>query len=314
MAISERKIIASICKGIKNPQEVLIGASKDDAACIRAGTKILAITSDIMFANSHFPKKMPLASIGRKAVVANISDLASMGAKPKYLVLSLGIPRGFTGLSRVILGIKKTCAKYGAIIIGGDTKRSRELTISICAIGEIEGRTLTRNNAKSGDVVAVTGNIGSAYLGLHSLLYNKSASRLLVNAFNNPKARVEEGLILSRFSSRASAMDITDGLLYTASEIARESKVGIKIDPKLITISRLAKIYAKKNKISFTHLINTGEDYELLVCLSENDFKKLNKRAGLIRIGKVIKSKGVYLDNNPISERGYDAFRRNRRT
>ncbi|MFH1471080.1 MAG: thiamine-phosphate kinase [Candidatus Micrarchaeota archaeon] len=308
MVFSERKIIASICKGIQNHASIMAGAGSDDAACVRIGNKTLVFTSDIMFGSSHFPKKLSLDAAGRKAVVANISDLASMGSEPLYIMISLGIPKSQKGLGSFIQGIKKACREYSAVIIGGDTKCSRELTVTICAIGRTDGNILARSNAKPGDVVAVTGNIGSAFCGLHSLLNNKKINRSLSFAFINPKARVTEGRLLSHLSPRVAAMDITDGLLYTASEIARESKVGIKLDSSQIPISKLAVEYANRNRIPFARLINTGEDYELCVSLSERDFERLKNKLNLTKIGRVVKGKGIWLDGKRIDAKGYDAF------
>ncbi len=308
MPFSERKIISRICNGMCNPPPVLIGAGLDDAACVKFGNRTMVLTSDIMFAGSHFPENLSPESAGRKAVVANISDLASMGATPLYVMLSLGIPKKCPGLDSLIRGIKKTCLEYDVAILGGDTKCSRELTVSICAIGETDGNILARNNARPRDIVAVTGSIGSAFCGLHSLVNSRSAPSSLVRAFSNPRARVNEGHLLSHLSPRVAAMDITDGLLYTASEIARESKVGIEIEKKLIPVSKLASSYARRNKIPFSRLINTGEDYELLLCLSEKDFERLKHKLNITRIGRVVRGKGVYLDGERIETKGYDAF------
>ena len=312
MAFSERKIIAAALKGLTHPAQVLVGPGSDDAACVRVGGKILIFTSDVMFQSSHFPKKLPSESAGRKAVVANLSDLASMGATPRYIVIALGIPQKCPGLNSFIRGIKNTCREYGTSIIGGDTKCSGELTVSICAIGEItgKGKILTRNNARQGDIVAVTGNIGSAFCGLHSLLHGKKIHHGILHSFTHPHARINEGRLLSRSCSRAATMDITDGLLHTASEIARQSKVGIEIDSKLIPISPLARAYAKKHKISFNSLVNTGEDYELLVAMGEKDFERVKKRAKLKKIGRVVRGKGVFLDGEKTDTNGYDAFKK----
>ncbi len=310
MAFSERKIIAAALKGLTHPAQVLVGPGSDDAACVRVGSKTLVFTSDIMFESSHFPKKLFLESAGRKAVVANLSDLASMGAKPLYLIVALGIPKKYSGLDSLIRGIKNTSREYGTSIIGGDTKCSRELTVSICAIGEItrKGKILTRNNARPGDIVAVTGNIGSAFCGLHSLLHGKRIHPTILRSFTHPSARIGVGLLLSRSCPRVATMDITDGLLHTASEIARQSKVKIEIKSKLIPISPLARSYSKKNKIPFTKLINTGEDYELLVAMGEKDFERARKRANLREIGRVVKGEGVCLNGEKVKVEGYDAF------
>ncbi len=306
MVFSEKHIINFITNKAKHNKCILVSAGKDDCAVVKPTAKRMVFTSDIMFRGSHFPSKMAPAQRGRKAVVANISDLASMGALPKYLILSLGLPKNYPNTKRLIDGIMKTAFEYKTMIIGGDTKCSRELTISITAIGELSGEPLRRSNAKPEDVVAVTGAIGSAFCGLHALLNNNRTT--LIGSFTKPKARVKEGLILSKLE-RAASMDITDGLLYTASEIANASKVSIHMDSPVIPVLRSALDYSKKHNISFTELINTGEDYELLVCLSERNYDKLNKRAKLTKIGYVKKGKGVLLDGKKINAKGYDAFR-----
>ncbi|MFH1447371.1 MAG: thiamine-phosphate kinase [Candidatus Micrarchaeota archaeon] len=306
MAFSEKDIISFIIEKSSSPG-VVVGAGKDDCACVSIGGKKLLLTSDIMFRSSHFPSALSLQSIARKAVVANISDLASMGSKPLYILLSLGIPRNYPHIRPLTQGFKATCKEYNTMIIGGDTKCSKELTISITAIGEARHNLLLRSNARAGDVIAVTGGIGSAFCGFHSLLNNKRTPHQLAGSFTHPKARVKEGMLLSKLP-RAAAMDITDGLLYTASEISNASKVRIDIDSKLIPIPEPALAYSKKHNIPFKKLINTGEDYELLVSLSGRDFRRLKRKANLTRIGSVEKGKDLFLDGKKTGVKGYDAF------
>jgi thiamine-monophosphate kinase len=175
MGLSEKKIIGEICRDIGKHPSVIIPAGFDDTAAVNINKKTLVFTSDIMFESTHFPKGMKPEEMGRKAVIANLSDIASMGAKPLYVLLSLGIPKNHGKIARLVLGITDACKEYGVVILGGDTKCSKELTISLCAIGEMKGRILARNNARAGDVIAVTGDIGSAFCGLHSMINHKSA-------------------------------------------------------------------------------------------------------------------------------------------
>ncbi|MEW6329392.1 MAG: thiamine-phosphate kinase [Candidatus Micrarchaeota archaeon] len=315
MHIGERTLVPLLARGLHSNKNVLVRAGDDDAAVIEFGGRRLALTTDIMFERTHFPKGMRFEEMGRKITVANLSDLAAMGARPLAFLCSIGLPAGIDArdAKKIIDGINKTCKEYGTPFVGGDTKSAREITLCGFAVGVVEGRALLQKNARAGDILSVTGNIGSAACGLHALL--RKTKTKLIHAFTHPHARTTEGIILSRAKIGAATVDITDGLLYSTRLLSEKSKVRIDIEKNKIPIANEARAYARKNNLSEKYLLDTGEDYELLISLRTRDFGKMrNKlaRAGckFTSIGKVSRGAGVFLDGKRVVSYGYDAFER----
>lgn len=317
--LGERKIIALLTRELyKNPR-VLVGAGEDDAAILSFGEKELVAKSDIMFRSTHFPKAMKPEQMGRKVAVANISDLAAMGASPVATLFSFGVPPDFnvSEFARIVNGINAACSQYDAPFVGGDTKQSKDLTICGIALGELEkGEAILRRNAHIGDIVAVTGEIGNAALGLEILLKGMKIGRYgkLVNAFLNPSARVKEGRAIAQFKIEAAGMDITDGLFFSAGELARMSKVCLSLDRWSIPISKEAKRFAEEHNVKENYLLNNGEDYELVVTIRRERFEEVKDGVedvggSLIQIGNVIKGRGVLIDGKRVKISGYDSLK-----
>jgi len=317
--LGERRLIELLVRGLYRNSRVVAGAGEDDAALLSFGDRQLVATSDIMFASTHFPRGMKPEHIGRKAAVANLSDLAAMGASPVAMLFSFGIPAGFevAELRRVIRGIDAACSEYDAPFVGGDTKKAKELTICGVALGEVrKDGALRRCNAKAGDVVAVTGEIGNAALGLKMIIAGMKTAgyQKLTSAFLHPRARIEEGKAIAECRVNAAGMDITDGLLFSAAEIARMSGVCLYLEKDRIPVSEEARKFARKYGISEDFLLNNGEDYELLVTIRKGEFQNVKNRveavgARLIKIGNVIRGRGVLLDGRKLKITGYDSLK-----
>jgi len=312
-------LIALLTKDLYRSKRVIAGAGEDDAALISFGDRELVATSDIMFGPTHFPKGMKPEYIGRKVAVANISDLAAMGASPLATLFSFGIPAEFEvyELKEIVRGIDAACQKYKAPFVGGDTKKARELTICGIALGEIEkGEALRRSNARAGDVVAVTGEIGNAALGLRIILGGMKTSGYtkLVDAFLKPKARVKEGRAIAECRVGAAGMDITDGLLFSAGEIARMSGVRISLESSRIPVSAEAEKFAREHKVRRSLFLDNGEDYELIVTIQKGEFENVRDRVEAIggeltAIGSASRGRGVLLDGRRVKTAGYDSLK-----
>ncbi len=316
--LGERKLIALLIRGLYRNRRVLVGAGEDDAALISFGDKELVAKSDIMFRSTHFPRGMKPEAIGRKVAVANISDLAAMGASPLATLFSFGLPPRFdvSEFARIIKGINAVCIEYDAPYVGGDTKKAKELSICGIALGEIgRGEAIRRCNARAGDVVAVTGEIGDAALGLEILLKGMKTGKYgkLVNAFLNPSARVKEGRVIAQCKIGAAGMDITDGLFFSAGEIARMSGVCLSLDRWSIPISKEARKFAEEHNVKENYLLNNGEDYELIVTIKRERFEKVRSKVedvggSLMQIGNVVRGKGVLIDGRRVKTAGYDSL------
>lgn len=307
----ERALVQKITRGLYAGKGVRVPSGSDDAAILKLGEQNIVLTTDILFSLSHFPSKLPFFQRGWRAAVASFSDIAAMGAFPTAFLASLGVPQDVQehDLLQFVSGMNSACKKYGASFAGGDTKKSADFTAAGFAVGVLRGNVLLRSNARPGDIVAVTGEIGNAVCGLHAFMdyTQKISPKKLVDAFANPQARIKQGLVLSKLK-RAAATDITDGLLFSASQIAAASGVSIRLERTKIPISKKAVEYASEKGWSFTKLVNSGEDFELVVSLPQKDFARARKKINLTQIGTVKKGSGLFLDGEKAEPGGFDAF------
>lgn len=318
--LSEEALVKRITKGLYRNDSVLLGAGEDDAGCIALGKTALVLSTDIMFAGTHFPRRMRPESMGHKAVIANLSDIAAMGGQPIAFLASLGVPPSMrVGYAqRIVCGMNGACREYETPFVGGDTKKAKELTICGHSAGIADAkRLLKRSAAKLGDVLAVTGSLGSAACGLRIMLGAQCDKRIaapLVAAFSSPKARIAEAHAIAAACPGTACIDISDGVFRALRIIAQASGVGAEINEYAIPMAAQARWFAARHRIALRELLDTGEDYELLLSIRQREFRRASeavRRAGgrLYAIGVATKRKGVRFDTGePITMHGYDAF------
>lgn len=315
--------------------KVVIGIG-DDAAVIRPSEGMEQVmTCDTMIEPFHFlPWTMRYHDIGFKALAANVSDIAAMGAIPRWALIAVSRPSGVSEEQmKELYGGLYTCADlYGVQIIGGDmTGSAQHLVVTVTLIGEIEkGRALLRSSAKPGDIVFVTGKLGGSAAGLDFLLKQKEESLAedklssqiakMVQIHRRPRPHVLAGRILSQTGKRLSLNDISDGLASEIHEIASASKCGILLREADIPVLPEARDYAAQIGESLHKwVLFGGEEYVLLGTISPNDFqevKRLFHQRGLqiFHIGEVTdQSVGVKLldkhgNMNELEPGGYRHF------
>ena len=158
-------------------KDFVVGIGDDAAILTSNGNNKMVICSDTIVEDIHFKLDyFSFEDIGWKSIAINSSDLAAMGAVPNYFTVSIGLPSHINknNFEQLIIGMKKCCDSYGGFIVGGDIVKSDKLFISISAVGSLhQKKFLTRDSAKPGDKVAVTGNLGDSLGGLNLLLDNK---------------------------------------------------------------------------------------------------------------------------------------------
>ncbi|WP_394262030.1 thiamine-phosphate kinase [Moraxella boevrei] len=264
---------------------------------------------DVSVAGQHFVHQTPPHAIGYKSVAVNLSDLASMGATPYAILLGLSLPTHLANdkfIGKFAKGVADICKQFNVELIGGDTTKSDILTISITALGFIkQGQAVYRSGAKVGDVICVSGNIGSASYALHHILDDLNGDgNARLNALTNlptplktalqypiPKVRLGQQLI-----GYANAMiDISDGLGQDLGHILKASGVGARLDLDKIPCSTLLDTLPFAQK--YRHIINGGDDYELCFTLSKDNFDKFNHRYPNLSypIGEIIEQQGLEL-------------------
>ena len=281
----------------------------DDCAILRNKETDILVTTDLLLEGVHFDLTyVPLKHLGYKSAVVNFSDVYAMNGHPRQITVSLGISQRFTveHIEELFAGIRLACEIYGVDLVGGDTTSSRQgLVISITCIGEAEAdKVVTRSGAKPTDLICVSGDLGSAYMGLQLLEREKVAGagqRDFVPNFQGKEYLVERQLkpearrdIVDELAKAGivptAMMDISDGLSSELMHICKDSNVGCRIYEDRIPIDYQTAVMAEELNINLvTAALNGGEDYELLFTMPLTDHEKIEKLPGVRLIGHCTK-------------------------
>ena len=238
----------------------------DDAALVRvrAGME-LAVSTDLLIAGRHFFRHADPRQLGHKALAVNLSDMAAMGATPRWATLSLALPRAEAPWLRAFAdGFMRLARKHGVDLIGGDTTRG-PLTICVQIMGEVPaGQALTRAGARPGDDIWVSGCLGDAALALAALKQRMGLKRrelaVVERRLHAPAPRITLGRALRKIAN--SAIDISDGLLADLGHICERSRVSAVIGFERLPASRVMKRYLER-PAARAALLAGGDDYEL---------------------------------------------------
>ena len=287
--LGERELIKNIRSIIHQPPGLGAG---DDAALIPQ------IKVDAVSFERHFPKGKTYENFGWMAAAVNISDLASMVAEPVGLLASLQMPEELDddNVYDIMRGMDDCAVSYGAHIFGGDTKPGCG-SVSCTAIGSLNGRNpMLRSGARPGDVIAVTGDLGSAASGFFAL--ENDINGVDTSALLTPTPRVYEGVILSASGAVTSCLDLSDGLAEGARAICDASHVGMDIHmdflPEGDDVERISsELSLSKEDL----LLYWGGDYELLFTFDKERMSALyDKEIEFSVIGKVTNDNAPYIN------------------
>ncbi len=257
-----------INKYFARPTPSAILGPGDDCALVQPSPgKQLAVTTDMLVAGTHFLPDTNPKNLGWKALAVNLSDLAAMGAQPRWVTLAGALPAvDEPWIAAFAEGFFACAAEYGVDVIGGDTTKG-PLNVCITAMGEVEpGHALRRDGAKVGDQIWVSGRPGLASLGL-AYLQGKIKlpepwPRLCVGALEKPRPRIALGLALNGIAY--AAIDVSDGLLADLGHIAERSACAAAV--KLVQLPHLPKgesYDADLRRIALECQLTGGDDYEL---------------------------------------------------
>lgn len=295
---------------------------KDDAACFtpKPGHE-LVLTADALVEAVHFlPEDLP-ASIARKALGVNVSDLAAKGADPAGFLLSLALPEAWTEewLSAFAAGLGEASRDFACPLLGGDTVKARgALTLSVTAIGEVPaGRMVRRTNAKVGDIICVTGTIGDAALGLKLRKAPAWAKALsgdekvhLADRYLHPQPRHRLSRVVREHAH--AAMDVSDGLAGDLAKMMRVSGVSAIIEGERIPFSDAVRKAIATEASLYDLAVTGGDDYEILCTVPEKSLDSFLKEADSVgvavsAIGRVVQGHESPVFRMQGSERRYDA-------
>ena len=265
----------------------------------------MVVTNDTILESIDFFVNDPPESIANKIATCNLSDLSAMGAKPYCYTLSLCIPKNtsYQWLSKFTKKLFSIQKKFKFFLIGGDLSKSKKIVISSNFFGFIFNNNIPkRNNAKIGDDIWVTGNIGDSSVGLKikqkKIKLNKKDEKYFLNKYLYPE-HFSLGYLINNIIT--SSIDISDGL-YGDLEKLLNCEIGASIKSKIIPLSSHTKKLIKKKIIKLDYLLKSGDDYQLIfTTFPKNDLfiKRLSKKNNvkITKIGKIIDKKGIYLDN-----------------
>jgi thiamine-monophosphate kinase len=271
---------------------VLVGPG-DDCAALAPSPRPLLITTDVLTdgVDFHLPQ-VGGRTVGRKAMAANVSDVAAMAGSPTAAVVGVVLPNASNSrqlAEELYAGLREVADEFHFPIVGGDTNTwSGGLVVSVTLLGEATGRgPVMRSGARPGDWVFVTGPCGGSILGRHQ----------------SPKPRVREALALHAAVELHAMIDVSDGLAADLGHILEESRCGAVIDAESVPIHPDAIVLSKTTgKQPLEHALGDGEDFELIFTVSPTDGERLlHERLvpGVAKIGECVEA-GLWLVENGV--------------
>ena len=332
--LGEFNLIDLLTKDLKIKHKSTIKSIGDDAAVLDYKSKKVLVSTDFLIEGVHFDLSyVPIKHLGYKAVMVNLSDIYAMNATATQITVSIAVSNRFPleALEELYSGIEIAAKIYNIDVIGGDTTSSNKgLIISITAIGHSnDDKIVYRNGAQPNDLVVVSGDIGGAYMGLQILERENEVFKVnpnnqpdldpyayIVERQLKPEARKDIVKLLEDLDVKPSSMiDISDGLSSEAIHLCKQSNVGIELyenkiplDPQVISTCEEFKID------STTVALNGGEDYELLMTISQEDYPKIKANPNLTVIGYITEAnRGMNLitrDNSaiPLIAKGWNSL------
>ena len=295
-----------------NGTDYAVVGSGDDSAVINAADGRFVVTTDTMIEGHDFRLDWSTGfDLGWKAVATNVSDVAAMGARPTSLVVAIAVP-GSTPISFLedfADGLKAACEQLapGCGVVGGDLAAADQVFISVTAHGDLEGRDpILRSGAKPGDVLAVAGTLGRAAAGL-SLLFSGDADAISAyDALVDVQKRPEPPIVAGVGLNATSMLDVSDGLAKDAARIAKASGVKLVINSRDLQgfEAMLDDVAMRLGVQARDWVLGGGEDHSLLATFGPDvEIPRAFKPIGIVAEGS-----GVYLDDLPLDEAGWDSI------
>jgi thiamine-monophosphate kinase len=331
--VSEDRFVEALRAIVEAPplhaaKSIILGIGDDAAAWRPSRSHLSVVTTDALVEGVHFlQERMDAWSIGYRAMAANLSDIAAMGARPVLSTIALGIaPKTEEAwLLELYRGMQSLAQRHGVRIVGGDLTGAPVTMLSITVVGEVRSTHLRRRDAgRPGDIVAVTGRLGASRAGLELLRLGpldvpEALSERARKAFLTPEPRVQEGRWFAASANVHAMMDCSDGLSSDLGRLARASGCGALIEE--LPVDAAAEAVARAaGAEACDYALNGGEDFELIVTIVPRAFEHLSRRfeqrfgCPLIRVGRLDDSSGLRMrvgeERMEIAPRGWDHLRK----
>jgi len=331
--IGEHELIQSLSRLLRAKKSrtrgVVVGVGDDTAVIRPRSGEDLLITTDALIEGRHFLREwFSGTELGWRLAAVNLSDIAAMGGKPLYGLLSLGIPDdvGTDYVKGFELGVRDHLAKYGASIIGGNISGTDgPLVCDFTLVGAVPTGKAWRRRCKPGrDAIVIVGNIGEARAGLHMVGLDKPKRpfQSLVRAYKRPKPLLEASELLRGEKGIHGMIDVSDGVSSDLIHICRASNAGCEVDLGQIPLSKtLQEFCIEHGKVALQLALHGGEDYALIVSVdskrADTVVRAIRDKAGVpaARVGSFTTGKGVYTligsrgRRMPLVPKGWDHLR-----
>ena len=296
--LGEFGLINKISSKFKNKRKSTILGIGDDCAILNSESQLILLSSDMLVEGIHFDLSFtPIKHLGYKSVVVNLSDIYSMNAEPKQILINIAISSKFSveAIDEFYEGVSIACDEYSVDLVGGDTTSSVSGLIISCSVVGYSKETsiVRRNGAKNNDIICVSGDLGRSFLGLKILQREK------VNFIRNPKMQPSlneyKDIIEKQLRPRArkdvfdffkdekitpnSMIDISDGLSSELLHLSLNSNLGFKIFEDKLPIDKSCNKISDELKMDVVSCaLNGGEEYELLFSLNPSDYEKIKEK------------------------------------
>ncbi len=320
---SETEFVQKLQQLARSHTPGLLAGIGDDAALFESTPGYSwCITTDLLIEGVHFNLSIDTPdSVGHKALAAGLSDLAAMGATPRFALVSIAVPRAVARafLPAFFRGLLRLARRYNVALIGGDTSRAiRGIFLDVVALGSVrKNHAIRRSGATAGDAVFVTGQLGKSAYGLELLqkkrVLRSRVEKLAVQSHLYPAPRTGMGIELSARKIPSAMIDISDGLSTDLSHLCDESGVGAEI-----FLGKIPLLEDRRRSKRLQQALSGGEDYELLFTVPPENWSKLKTltdRASIHEIGRIVpKERGVRGIEaggigHPLAPSGWDHFR-----
>lgn len=328
--LGEFGLINTIKQKFEAPNSTFVKAIGDDAAVIDNGDHYGLISSDLLLEGVHFDLTYtPIKHLGYKAVVVGVSDIAAMNGLPTGILINIGLSNrfGLEDIETFYEGVYSACQDYSIELIGGDTSSSRAgLSISVTAYGTVaKDKIAYRTGAKPNDIICISGELGGAYLGLQVL--EREKQEFLENPNMEPKIEDKSYLVGRQLKPDArldiihelkehnlvptSMIDISDGLGSDLIQLSKATGLGYSVFFENMPIENITLETSTEFNINpVTAIMHGGDDYELLMTFSQEDFEKVKKITDISPIGFVTENPDNWLvlnsgDKTKITAQGW---------
>jgi thiamine-monophosphate kinase len=306
------------------PNNLVLGIGDDAAVWRPSRSNLSVITTDALVEDVHFTvASMSAADVGFRALAANLSDIAAMGARPVLATIALGITPRSDGpwIRDLYAGMIELARRSGCALAGGDITRAPAITIAVTVVGEVRPSNLKRRSgARPGDVVALTGALGASRAGLGIVRdfpgrVTDPECREAVRVFRRPEPRLAEGRWLGTSRNVHALMDSSDGLSTDLARLCAASGVGARIEAVPVHPTARALAVAAGDDPE-AYALDGGEDYELIAVIAARAFGYLSARfaarfgSPLLRVGTITAEPGLRRSTGqPVTAAGWVLWR-----